>query len=122
MLGCTRSVWETVHTWRMKNEAGEWVRAIETLERAQLRELQHLVRIEGLKPPAPIPTPTLTPTLTLTLTPILTLTLILTPALTLTLILTPALTLASFTPSSPHSSPTSTACVRAERGTRWAGT
>ena len=98
----------------MKNEAGEWVRAIETLERAQLRELQHLVRIEGLKPPAPIPTPTLTPTLTLTL--------ILTPALTLTLILTPSLTLASFTPSSPHSSPTSTACVRAERGTRWAGT
>ena len=50
MLGCTRSVWETVHTWRMKDGAGEWVRAIETLERAQQRELQHLVRVEGLNP------------------------------------------------------------------------
>ena len=40
MLGCTRSVWEAVHTWKIKNKAGEWVRAVEAYELQQQRELQ----------------------------------------------------------------------------------
>ena len=42
LLGCTRSVWEAVHTWRIKNQQGEWVRCVEAYEVRQRRELQQL--------------------------------------------------------------------------------
>lgn len=53
VLGCTRSVWEAVHTWKIQPKgarpagrgawaAGEWVRAVEVYERAEVRELQLL--------------------------------------------------------------------------------
>jgi len=54
VLGCTRSVWEAVQTWQIQPKgpragnpdsvykAGEWVRAVETYDRVQQRELQHL--------------------------------------------------------------------------------
>ena len=53
VLGCTRSVWEAVHTWKIQPKgarpggrgawaAGEWVRAVEAYDGAQVRELQLL--------------------------------------------------------------------------------
>merc|ERR1719424_565813 len=53
VLGCTRSVWEAVQTWKIQPKgpkpsgqgvytAGEWVRAVEAYDRVQQRELQHL--------------------------------------------------------------------------------
>ena len=53
VLGCTRSVWEAVHTWKIQPKgarpggrgawaAGEWVRAVEAYDSAQVRELQLL--------------------------------------------------------------------------------
>jgi len=53
VLGCTRSVWEAVQTWKIQPKgpkpegqgvytAGEWVRAVEAYDPAQRRELQLL--------------------------------------------------------------------------------
>jgi len=42
VLGCTRSVWEAVHTWQFKDRSGEWIRCVEAYEQVQRREL-HLL-------------------------------------------------------------------------------
>ena len=62
MLGCTRSVWEAVHTWKIQPKgarpggrgawaAGEWVRAVEAYDREQVRELQLLFHYLPISPP-----------------------------------------------------------------------